>query len=231
MHAHHHDYYTLFYTGLVINHCGNKSCCPVGKLEQKTETHKLLINILIYLTLLFDKRKLFTCNCWITGAKCGGWQIRKSSFSTKGEGGGSCGGAVTLLRHYSSVTGREDTGAIPLFLLFLCSLVGTVTVTYTSLLTSLCFHCIWDVLHMLDTSLFSLWCPKTSSAWLHSCTDESLTFCGLCLHPSVEPGLCCYPPPALSGAFATLLWSPVGLRHTVPDLQRGLASQSSILAQ
>lgn len=95
--------------------------------------------------------------------------------------------AVAEQWHYSdtaSATGREDAGAIPLFLFFLCSLVGTVTVIYTSLLSSLCFHYIWDVLHILDTSLFALWCPKTSSAGLprlHSPTDESLTFCGLCL--------------------------------------------------
>ena len=46
-----------------------------------------------------------------------GWQIRKCSFFTKGEGGGSCGRAVTLLRHYSSVTGGEDSfiSALPLF--------------------------------------------------------------------------------------------------------------------
>jgi len=95
--AHHHDCCILFYTGLVINHFGNKSHCPAGKLEQKTERHKLLFNVCIYLTWLFDKRKIFTYNCWTTGANCGRWQIRKCAFSTKLEGGGSCGRAVTLL--------------------------------------------------------------------------------------------------------------------------------------
>lgn len=56
-------------------------------------------------------------------------------------GGGKSESAPSLLKerevsavaeqwHYSSVTGREDAAAFPLFLLFL---VGTVTVTYTSL--------------------------------------------------------------------------------------------------
>lgn len=95
------------------------------------------------------------------GAKGRGWQIRKCSVITKGEGGGSHD-AVILLRHYSSVTGREGAGAVSALPLF----PSRDCVCYPHFAVTLCCHCVQDGLHTLDTSLLSLQrpAPQTSSS-------------------------------------------------------------------
>lgn len=96
------------------------------------------------------------------GAKGRGWQIRKCFFITKGEGGGSSDGAVTLLRHYSSLAGREGAGEISAF----PSSPSRDCVCYLHFPVILCFHYVQDGFHTCDTSLLSLQfpTPPTSSA-------------------------------------------------------------------
>lgn len=77
------------------------------------------------------------------GTKGRGWPIRKCSFITEGDGGGSNDGAVTLLRHYSSLTGREDAGAISALPLS----PSRDCVCYLHFPVILCFHYVQDGLH------------------------------------------------------------------------------------
>lgn len=130
------------------------------------------------------------------GAKRRGRQIRKSSFITKGEGGGSSDGAVTSLRHYSSLTGER---LLEQFLLFYPLYLLSTLPCY--LVFSPCTA--WFPYIRYLSALFAIpgspkqLCPapQTSSSRLprlHSCTAESLTFCGSCSHPSWS--LCSWSP-------------------------------------
>lgn len=122
---------TLMTVAPILHWFANKSHCPVGKLEQKnrdtscsstylfTSLSYLIKGNSLYIPARSQKQNVF------------GWeQIRKCSFSTKAEEGDSCGTAVTLLKYFSSVTGRKDARTVPLFLHFLCSIVETVTCLY-----------------------------------------------------------------------------------------------------
>lgn len=98
------------------------------------------------------------------GAKGRGWKIRKCSFITKDGGSGSSDRAVTFLRYYSSVAGREGAGAISALLLS----PSRDCVCYLHFPVILCFHYVQDGLHTEDTSLLSLQfpTPPASSAQL-----------------------------------------------------------------
>lgn len=102
------------------------------------------------------------------------------------------------------------------FLLFLSSLVGTVSVIHTSLLS--CVVTVYRMVYTHKIHLCNARLPKPALPVspnqlfprLHSCTHESLTFCGLHFHPSWS--LCSWP-----------LWHSWGLCDVTAKSNRLLA--------